>query len=99
MSDPSTLDTPSKVQEALSHLHRQLEPSLQHPKIAIVCGSGLGNLADVVQDKPRAEFEYSSIPHFPRTTVSGHAGKLVFGYLSGAAVVLMVGRTQLVAKR
>jgi len=53
----------------------------------------------VVQDKPRAEFEYSSIPHFPRTTVSGHAGKLVFGYLSGAAVVLMVGRTQLVAKR
>lgn len=66
---------------------------LQKPHIAIVCGSGLGGLANTICDKPRAEFEYSSIPHFPHLTVPGHAGKLVFGLLDEhVPVVLMVGR-------
>lgn len=60
------------------------------PKIGIVCGSGLGGLADDVQD---AEIlPYSEIPTFPVSTVPGHMGKLVFGILEGKTVVLMRGR-------
>lgn len=42
----------------------------QRPKVAIICGSGLGSLADLLADK--AEFPYKDIPHFPVST-----GKLV----------------------
>lgn len=38
----------------------------QHPKMAIICGSGLGDLADVLEEK--AVFPYEDIPHFPRST-------------------------------
>lgn len=60
------------------------------PKIGIICGSGLGALADLVQDK--TVIPYSSIPHFPISTVPGHEGKLVLGKLSGKDVVIMQGR-------
>ncbi|KAL1963205.1 hypothetical protein VTN77DRAFT_8638 [Rasamsonia byssochlamydoides] len=84
----------SQAEEAAQFLRKGLEGALRSPKVAIVCGSGLGGLADTVHEKPRAEFEYTSIPHFPRPTVSGHAGKLVFGFLGEKIpVVLMVGRT------
>lgn len=54
--------------EALSSLKERLPETLQHPRVAVVCGSGLGELANTIHDEPRAEFEYSSIPHFPRLT-------------------------------
>ncbi|CAH1985583.1 unnamed protein product [Acanthoscelides obtectus] len=60
------------------------------PKIGIICGSGLGSLADSVENK--IEIPYENIPHFPRSTVKGHVGELVFGYLSGVPVVCMRGR-------
>ena len=60
------------------------------PKVAIICGSGLGNLANGLKDAK--EFEYKDIPHFPVSTVEGHQGKLVFGKLNGIDVVCMVGR-------
>ncbi|KOC15513.1 purine nucleoside phosphorylase I, inosine and guanosine-specific [Aspergillus flavus AF70] len=82
-----------RVHEALSFLRKNLPVSLQNPKVAIVCGSGLGGLANTIRDQPRAEFDYSSIPHFPHLTVPGHAGKLIFGLLDEQVpVVLMVGR-------
>lgn len=85
----------SKAQEAASFLQSRLDPKLQHPKVAIVCGSGLGGLADAVHEEPRTEIHYSLIPHFPRSTVQGHAGKLLFGFLgTQTPVVLMVGRLQ-----
>eukprot|EP00075_Anas_platyrhynchos_P032924 XP_027322177.1 purine nucleoside phosphorylase [Anas platyrhynchos] len=62
----------------------------QRPKMAIICGSGLGDLADVLEEK--AVFPYEDIPHFPRSTVAGHAGRLVFGELSGQPCVCMQGR-------
>uniref|UniRef100_A0A8B9BF89 Purine nucleoside phosphorylase n=1 Tax=Anser brachyrhynchus TaxID=132585 RepID=A0A8B9BF89_9AVES len=62
----------------------------QHPKTAIICGSGLGDLAEVLDKK--AVFPYEDIPHFPRSTVAGHAGRLVFGELSGQPCVCMQGR-------
>ncbi len=60
------------------------------PSIAIVLGSGLGMLTSQIEDK--IEISYDEIPHFPVSTVEGHEGKLVFGYLSGKYVVCMSGR-------
>ncbi|PKK18922.1 purine nucleoside phosphorylase [Columba livia] len=62
----------------------------QRPKIAIICGSGLGGLADTLDNK--TVFKYEDIPHFPRSTVVGHAGRLVFGELNGQPCVCMQGR-------
>ncbi|KAK7103545.1 purine nucleoside phosphorylase-like [Littorina saxatilis] len=60
------------------------------PKVGIICGSGLGGLADMVEQHDT--INYSQIPEFPASTVPGHEGKLVFGLLQGKAVVLMRGR-------
>jgi purine-nucleoside phosphorylase len=60
------------------------------PRIGIVLGSGLGNLSrDIIVEQ---EIAYESIPHFPVSTVEGHQGKLIFGMLSGQAVVVLSGR-------
>lgn len=60
------------------------------PKVAVVLGSGLGNFAKTVDVK--AELPYSEIEGFPVSTVPGHAGKFIFGYIGEVAVVLMQGR-------
>lgn len=60
------------------------------PRIGIVLGSGLGGVADAVTEA--TSVDYGHIPHFPRVTVAGHAGRLVAGRLSGAPVVVMQGR-------
>ncbi|XP_072242780.1 purine nucleoside phosphorylase 6 isoform X2 [Leuresthes tenuis] len=62
----------------------------KRPKVAIICGSGLGGLADLLEDKN--VFQYKDIPHFPTSTVQGHAGQLVFGRLQGCECVCMQGR-------
>lgn len=63
------------------------------PLVGIVCGSGLGGLADMLKD--RVAFNYCDIPNFPQSTVPGHAGRLVFGTLNGQACVCMQGRFHL----
>lgn len=60
------------------------------PKVAIVLGSGLGDYADGI--KVECEIEYSSIEGFPVSTVPGHAGKFIFGYVDDVPVVCMKGR-------
>ncbi len=60
------------------------------PEIALTLGSGLGNYAENVDIK--AELPYSDIEGFPVSTVPGHAGKFIFGYLKDVPVVLMQGR-------
>ncbi|WP_414473265.1 purine-nucleoside phosphorylase [Microvirga sp. M2] len=57
---------------------------------AFVLGTGLGTLADVVRDA--VSLPYAGIPHFPRSGVSGHAGRLVAGTLEGKRVLLFQGR-------
>jgi len=57
-----------KAKEAVRFLRKDLPEGLQSPKVAIVCGSGLGGLADTVHGTLRAEYEYSAIPHFPCPT-------------------------------
>uniref|UniRef100_A0A4W4H3V5 Purine nucleoside phosphorylase n=1 Tax=Electrophorus electricus TaxID=8005 RepID=A0A4W4H3V5_ELEEL len=63
------------------------------PLVGIVCGSGLGGLADMLKDQK--VFSYSDIPNFPQSTVCGHAGRLVFGTLKGQPCVCMKGRFHL----
>ncbi len=60
------------------------------PKVAITLGSGLGDFADNI--KIVTEVSYSDIPGFPVSTVPGHAGKFIFGYLDDVPVVCMKGR-------
>ena len=60
------------------------------PEIAIVLGSGLGGFADEI--KKEAVVEYSSLQDFPVSTVSGHNGRFVFGYIENIPVVIMQGR-------
>ena len=60
------------------------------PKVAIVLGSGLGDFADTI--RVEAEISYSEIEGFPVSTVPGHAGKFIFGYVGEVPVVCMKGR-------
>jgi purine-nucleoside phosphorylase len=60
------------------------------PRIAIVLGSGLGAFAGQLE-APTAN-AFAEIPHFPRSTVPGHSGKLVIGKVAGVPVAVMQGR-------
>ena len=60
------------------------------PKIAIILGSGLGSLADDIEEK--IILPYKDIPHFPTSTVVGHNGELIFGKLQGIPIIAMNGR-------
>lgn len=60
------------------------------PEVAIVLGSGLGDFAEHIQVEQ--EISYSEITGFPVSTVPGHAGKFIFGYLENKKVVCMKGR-------
>ncbi|HEX9693159.1 MAG TPA: purine-nucleoside phosphorylase [Gemmatimonadales bacterium] len=63
------------------------------PRVGIVLGSGLGGLADDVDD--RTSIPYHEIPGFPQAAVTGHAGQLVAGTLEGVEVLLQQGRFHL----
>ena len=60
------------------------------PKLAIILGTGLGNLVDHIEDK--IFIPYSEIPNFPVSTVQGHSGNLIFGKMGGKRVMAMQGR-------
>lgn len=60
------------------------------PKVGIVLGTGLGDLASQITD--RQEIPYQEIPNFPISTVEGHSGKLIIGLLGSTKVLAMQGR-------
>jgi len=60
------------------------------PEIALVLGSGLGDFAKNAEKV--CEINYSDIEGFPVSTVTGHEGKFIFGYVSGKKAVIMQGR-------
>ncbi len=84
------LPTQQHFAEAAAVIQQACGPHLQ-PQIAIVLGSGLGALADEVQDA--VVIDYRAIPHFPLSTIPGHMGRLVIGHLQGKPVLIMQGRT------
>ncbi len=60
------------------------------PKIAIILGSGLNGYGELV--KPHAIINYGEIEGFPVSTVAGHVGRFIFGWVEGVPVVVMQGR-------
>jgi purine-nucleoside phosphorylase len=60
------------------------------PRVGMILGSGLGGLADEIEKGD--EFSNREIPHWPVSTVEGHAGRLVFGRLENQNVMVMQGR-------
>jgi purine-nucleoside phosphorylase len=77
----------SAIKEAVSYIREQIQAV---PETAIILGTGLGNIVDhleIVQ-----VIDYREIPHFPLSTVEGHAGKLILGKLGDTPVLIMQGR-------
>ena len=76
-----------RVKESAEYIRRRLP--LQ-PTVAVILGSGLGALVDVMEEK--IPVPYADIPHFPQSTVAGHAGNLVVGRIGTQVVAAMQGR-------
>jgi len=81
------LDLYEKTQEACSVIQKKWG---QKPHAGIILGTGLGSLVRKID--VQAEFEYSEIPHFLKSTATSHRGRLLCGELSGVPVVAMEGR-------
>ncbi|MDN4527317.1 purine-nucleoside phosphorylase [Fictibacillus fluitans] len=78
----------SNMNEAATLIQSKIKG--MQPEIGLILGSGLGELADEIENA--VQIDYSEIPHFPVSTVEGHAGKLVIGTLNGKTVLAMQGR-------
>jgi purine-nucleoside phosphorylase len=89
-SSEMTMQTPTSVERAIAHLRERLSVK---PSLALVLGSGLGSVADELEDARR--IPYGDIPGFPVSTVEGHAGALVAGTWEGVPLVAMQGRFHL----
>lgn len=76
-----------QIQETASYIKSQIRTV---PETAIILGSGLGKLAEEITNAHI--IDYKDIPHFPVSTVEGHSGRLIFGYLGGKEVMAMQGR-------
>ena len=76
-----------KVVESVNYIKNMVD---NKPVVAVILGSGLGDLVNVVEKSKY--IEYKDIPNFPQSTVVGHEGRLVFGEINGVEVLLMQGR-------
>lgn len=77
----------NKLQTCLASIREKTDFK---PEIALILGSGLGDYADGIQIETTVD--YSEIEGFPVSTVTGHKGRLVFGYVGEVPVVIMQGR-------
>ena len=81
----------TKAYERLQKCYECLRQKVDFkPKVALVLGSGLGDYADSIQVE--AVLDYHEIEGFPVSTVNGHKGRFVFGYVGDVPVVIMQGR-------
>ncbi len=79
--------TSKEIEESYLSISKRVK---MKPRVGIILGTGLGNLVDTVS--MRESLSYEDIPHFPVSTVEGHAGRLLFGLLAGKKAVIMQGR-------
>jgi purine-nucleoside phosphorylase len=86
------LELSDRIDAATSAIRRSdaFPPVDRWPRVGLILGSGLGGYADGLNGA--AAIDYVDIPHFPRSHVAGHAGRLVFGERAGAHCVAMQGR-------
>lgn len=87
MQEISNAEYEQWINETCSYIREFL---IEQPTIAIILGTGLGKVAEMIQ--PIKELPYSEIPHFPLSTVESHSGKLLYGTLGGKTVLAMKGR-------
>lgn len=79
------------VYEKLMRCYQAVKEKVDfQPKVALVLGSGLGDYADRIE--MAAELDYHEIDGFPVSTIPGHKGRFVFGYVGDVPVVIMQGR-------
>ncbi len=76
-----------KIKETAEYLRGKMH---FQPKVGIILGTGLGNLATQITE--RQDFPYETIPNFPVSTVEGHSGRLIVGKLGDIEVLAMQGR-------
>ena len=76
-----------KIEEAVEYLDTKIPGK---PRFGLITGTGLGNLTDKMDVHGR--FPYEEIPHFPRSTVAGHSGQLVYGTLANRPVLYLSTR-------
>lgn len=82
-----TIKTKVSISEAIKTIREKVD---YKPEFGLVLGSGLGFLADEASEE--VSFSYRELPHFPRSTVEGHAGRLILGKYAGKSVAIMQGR-------
>jgi purine-nucleoside phosphorylase len=68
------------------------QPGLAAPTLALVLGSGLGGVLELLDPQPRLRLAYRDIPHVPVAGVAGHAGELVAGAVRGTPAIVLSGR-------
>jgi purine-nucleoside phosphorylase len=90
LRQPETVDLPDRMAAAAAFLRRR---GVDGADVAVVLGSGLGAFADRLGAAERVP--YAEIPHWPQSTVVGHAGVLVSGRLGSRRVIALSGRSHL----
>ena len=84
----------NKIKETATYIRKNFG---EIPPTAIILGTGLGELAEHIGDKQ--ELPYAEIPNFPLSTVEGHSGRLITGYLGSRKILAMQGRFHYYEKR
>ncbi|MFK8057775.1 MAG: purine-nucleoside phosphorylase [Saprospiraceae bacterium] len=85
-----SFDTPTlfdQLNEAAAYLRERTDFK---PRTGLILGTGLGGLID--QLDLHMKWDYEAVPHFPVSTVEGHAGSLLMGHLAGEPVIVLNGR-------
>src|SRR5207244_11866767 len=84
----SSHDLEARVCDALRHVRARTGVT---PRIGLTLGSGLGGVVDALEGA--TEFSTAEIPHWPRSTVAGHAGRFALGTWRGVPVAALAGRS------
>jgi purine-nucleoside phosphorylase len=82
-----------RIGEATDAIRSRLGAAgLDQPRFAVVLGSGLGDVVELLDAEPRVHVPYVDLPHVPGSGVAGHAGELVAGRIGGTPIVVLSGR-------
>jgi purine-nucleoside phosphorylase len=89
------IGTPGSATKTIYQKIREAADAIQartqlKPEVAIILGSGLGSVADLLADT--VSIPYTDIPHFHGTSIEGHAGRMVIGKIQGVPTVVLQGR-------
>lgn len=83
-----------RATQAAAFIKSHYPAGFSTPKVAIICGTGLGGISNILDAQTKVEVPYNEIPGFKQSTVQGHAGKLILGFIGSnkVPVICMVGR-------